>query len=268
MATAVGVQHSMEPYTTRLQKGGALLADMRRLLLEWDGRPDCADRVIRENTLALPSRARSLDVVTRTFIPRFVRSTPPNLWRSVAVLERGGWSEEALRPIHYYAAAAAEPLLWDFVTQWLAPRYDRGQKDVSPRDVLAFLAEAPNGRFPDGRWSETVATKVARGLLAALRDFGVLTGATRKELSPLLLPTETFAFLVHVRRDAGVPANRVRSDAAWRLFYLGEEAVERFLFDAHQRKYLSYEAAGSLARLDFPPGDLDAYAVALTQRTH
>jgi len=258
----------MEPYTTRLQKGGALLADMRQLLLEWDGRPDCADRIVRENTLALPSRARSLDVVTRTFVPRFVRSNPADLWRSVAVLERGGWSEEALRPIHYYAAASAEPLLWDFVIEWLAPRYDRGQKDVAPRDVLNFLAKAPDGRFPDGRWSDTVATKVARGLLAALRDFGVLSGATRKQLSPLLLPTETFAFLVRVRREAGVAANQIRSDTTWRLFYLGEEAVERFLFDAHQRKYLSYEAAGSLARLDFTPGDLEAYAVALTQTTH
>jgi len=258
----------MDPYTTRLQKGGALLADMRRLLLEWDGSPDCAERVVRENVLALPSRARSLDVVTRTFVPRFVRSSPPELWRAVAVLERAGWDEAMVRPVHYYAAACAEPLLWDFATEWLAPRHDRGQRDVSTRDVLNFLAEAPAKRFPDGRWTETVSIKVARGLLAALRDFGVLSGASRKEISPTLLPTATFAFLARARREAGVPANKLRLDQAWRLFYLSEEAVERFLFDAHQQQLLSFEAAGSLARLDFPPGDLEAYAHALAQGTH
>ncbi len=48
----------VQPYTARLQKGGALLSDIRRLLLEWDGDLGSAERIVRDNVLALPSRAR------------------------------------------------------------------------------------------------------------------------------------------------------------------------------------------------------------------
>src|SRR5436309_11389287 len=96
------------PYTTRLQKGGALVDDMRRILLDWDGSPGCAERIIQANVVSAPSRYRALDVVTRTFVPRFVNSEPPDLWRAVRLLEEAGWSQPALLPVHYYAAAAAE----------------------------------------------------------------------------------------------------------------------------------------------------------------
>jgi len=48
-------------------------------------------------------------VIIRTFMPRFVRSDPPDLWRPVSVLERAGWRRESLLPIHYYAAATPTP---------------------------------------------------------------------------------------------------------------------------------------------------------------
>jgi len=45
-------------YTTRLQKGGALVAEMRRLVLEWDGTPDCLERLVEANVFSSPSRRR------------------------------------------------------------------------------------------------------------------------------------------------------------------------------------------------------------------
>ena len=39
----------------------------------------------------------------------------------------------------------------------------------------------------------------------------------------------------------------------WKLFFLQREAVERFLFEAHQRDLLEYHVAGSVTRLTFHP---------------
>jgi len=58
-------------YTTRLQKGGALVGEMRRLILEWDGTPECVERLKEANVLSSPTRRRARDVLIRTFIPRF-----------------------------------------------------------------------------------------------------------------------------------------------------------------------------------------------------
>jgi len=256
------------PYTSRLQKGGALLPEMRHLLMEWSDRPDVAEHIAETNRIGSPSRARLRDVVMRTFVPRFVRSRPANLWRSVAILERAGWPASALVPIHYYAAAAAEPILWDFVTEVLAERFSRGHLDVTIADATRFLTAAPAARFGGRRWTPTVTTKVARGLLAALRDFGLLSGTVKKRLAPLYLPTETFAFLSMVRFQLGVRASGLLHDEAWRLFLLTDLAVERFFAEAHQRRLLTYQAAGSLVSVAFPAATLEEYASELAEIAH
>jgi hypothetical protein len=52
----------------------------------------------------------------------------------------------------------------------------------------------------------------------------------------------------------------------WKLFFLRREAVERFLFEAHQRRLLEYHVAGSVTRLTFPAESLEEYANVLAQR--
>ncbi len=252
-------------YSTRLQKGGALLDDMRQLLLVWNGRPACAERVLQQNRLASPSRARLRDVIRCTFIPRFVDSQPPNLWRPVSILERQGWRQEPLLPIHLYAAATAEPLLWEFTTEVMAAKYERGQVDISPAEVISFINQASDARFRRGRWSEEVTLRVARGVLAALRDLGLLSGARRKRLTPQYLPAQSFAFLAMVRYQLGVKGRSVLSDRCWRLFYLDDSGVERCFMEAHQQGLMQYHAAGSVIRIDFPVATLEEYAHVLSQ---
>lgn len=261
-------EEAQRPYTARLQKGGALVGDMRQILLAWDGTPGCAERIVRTNAVSAPSRSRALDIVMRTFIPRFVASAPPDLWRGMQVVERAGWSPVALLPLHYYAAAAAEPLLWDFVVETLSARHAQGYAEVRVSEVLRFLDRSADTRFPGRRWSKEVSVRVARGLLAALRDFGVLSGAVKKRIAPMLLPPESFAFIARIRHDLGVRGQAALEDPCWRLFFLGETAVERLFLEAHQRKLLSYLAAGSVIRIDFPGDDLEAYARELAQRAN
>lgn len=266
--STVPADHGRRVYTTRLQKGGALVADMRRLTLEWGEKAGRARELVASNATSSPSRLRARDVVTRTFIPRFVRSTPADIWRPLAVLEHASWPQAALLPIHYYVTAASDALLWDFVTGPLAERQARGVLDVATRDVTRWLAGVPDAAFEKGRWTPTVQEKVARGALAALRDFGVLAGTVKKRLTPLYLPVESFAFLARVRREVGVQASAALHDAAWNLFFLSDTAVERFFVEAHQLGLLAYHAAGSLVRLDFPGSSLEDYACELVERTH
>jgi hypothetical protein len=241
---------------------------MRRLLLEWDDAPGCAGRLVTSNVVSGPSRSRTRAIIKAAFVPRFVQSEPPGLWKPVAALERAGWPQEALVPLHYYAAAAADRLIWDFVTEFLADRAARGQAEVRTADAESFIERAPAERFPSGRWSPSLTRRVAQGLLTTLRDFGVLAGAVKKRLTPLYLPTEAFAFIAMIRHELGVRGAAALADPVWKLFFLGETAVERFFVEAHQRKILQHHAAGSLARIEFPASTLHDYAHELAQRTH
>lgn len=254
---------SLPPYTTRLQKGGALLADMRSLLLLWSDRSNCVDDLIARNALGHGSRGRARDVIMRSFVPRFVRSRPPDLWRAIAIFERAGVPRDATLALHFHLAADAEPLLADFAIHIHADR--RPGATVTVDDVLRFLRGSPVERFPDGRWSPEVSTKVARGLLAALRDFGHLRGQRKKFLAVPPLPPLSCAWIAAHRQLLGVRGARILRDVAWQRCGLGERAVERLLFECHACGYLQYHAAGSVVRLDFAAASLEEIAHALVE---
>lgn len=256
----MGVPTSAAVYTTRLLKVGANVDDMRRIMAAWDGRPGAAGRVVLANPTASPSRKRIQDLLASGFVPRFVKSAPPELWRAVAVLDSGGVAREVLTAVHYYAAAAAEPLIWDFVTEELAGWAAAGRKAVDSAAVMAFLRRAEDRRFSNGRWSEAAVQRVARSVLTTLRDFGVLRGAAKKRLATPILPVEAFAFLAMVRQLLARRGARAIHDPCWRLFFLGPTDAERLFVEAQQAGLLRYEAAGTVIRVTFPVPSLEEYA--------
>jgi len=188
-------QEASCPYTTRLQKGGALLADMRILVRAWHNGSADAQRShgILTNVLGKQSRARVADTYQRTFLPRFVHGAVPQAWRIARALEDRSLPVEVLRPVYYWITARSESLLYDFATDFLYTRVLRGECCVTISDAVRWIGErlAPFRRA----WSPTVTLKVARGLLAALRDFGVLEGRTKKQIAPVHLPAEAFAYI-------------------------------------------------------------------------
>jgi hypothetical protein len=236
---------------------------MRALLLLWNERPDCAEDLIVRNVLGHASRTRTRDVVLRLFVPRFVHSTPRDLWRSMAIFERGQVARDVTLALHFHLTAEAEPLLADFARYIHADRPSGAPVTVD--DVLTFLGRAPAERFASGRWSTSMATRVAQGVLAALRDFGHLRGDQRKFLVLPALPPQAFAWMAAHRRLLGVHDARLLGDVAWQRFGLSERAVERLLFESHAHGYLQYRAVGSVVRLEFGAEPLEELAHVLVE---
>jgi hypothetical protein len=168
---------------------------------------------------------------------------------------------------HFYCAAEADALLAD-VSSWL--REGRGLSVGDPvalEDVLGFIGAAPQTAFPHGRWEALVAVKVAQGVLAALRDYGLLAGAAKKRLAAPRVPPLAFAWIARVRTELGVQGLGLLRDDLWRRYGWGEREVERMFLDAHQRGMLMYHAAGSVVRVAFPAGTLEDYARAIVEGT-
>ena len=140
-------------YTSRIQKGGALIPEMRQLVRLWTDASTDHNReaVIRANPLGKVTRSRVVDVLNRIFLPRFVQGPIPGVWRLLRALEDADASPATLRPIYYWVTARAEPLLSDFVTEYLVPMRTTGLRAVGVPDFIAWLATKNLG------WSEIVA---------------------------------------------------------------------------------------------------------------
>jgi hypothetical protein len=253
-------------YTSRLQKGGALLDDMRVLVRFWREGVEVVEDVIQQNVLGKTSRARVRQTLARVFLPRFVHGKPAGGWKILRPLEDAAAPREIVAPVYYWLAARNEPLLYDFVCDFLAAHKARGDSLVSTEDVVGFIS----GRLQQAgrRWSRTVTVKVARGLLAALRDFGILTGKMKKRIAPAYLPLESFVHIAFALGQEGASGERLLHHPDWRLFLLSPSDVEHLLLEAHRHRLLDYQAAGGIVRIEFPMRTIEETAHAIAARAH
>lgn len=255
-------------YTSRIIKAGALLADTKTLLANWDpSRPVAAnlEAFRSENLFGKASRSRVEDVLA-IFRQRYL--TDEVVTRSLVTLVRNRLPAEALDPILYFYSAQADLLLHDAVTEILADLRSRGRSDVTLYDIESVLTQWVSEGKTAGSWSEPTIRRIAQGLLATLRDFGVLRGAVAKRVASTYLPLESFAFIAFDLRQHQPSGERLVEDGEWRLFFLSPPAVERLFMEAHQGGLLEYHAAGPVIRISFPADSLEGYADVISQRAH
>jgi hypothetical protein len=253
-------------YSSRIIKAGALLGDTKTLLSHWDITASVAEniaRVQRENVFGKASRSRVQDILG-IFRQRYL--TEDAVTRALVTLVQGTFPPAALDKILYFHSARADPLLSDAVTEILVPLHAQGLVDINPLNVQRSLTKWVAEGKTAGRWSASTIERTSSGLLATLRDFGVLQGIINKKIAPLFLPLEAFSYIVFYLRLHQPSGARLIELADWTLFLLERNDVERLLFEAHQHELLEYHVAGSVTRLTFPANTLEEYAHVLAQR--
>jgi hypothetical protein len=255
------------PYTTRLQKGGALLDDMRLLVRTWkEGSMNKQyNEGVSSNVLGKQSRARMADTYRRSFIPRFIKGNPPQAWRMIRPLEDRDMPAEVVRPLYYWITARSEPLLYDFASEVLIKRANSADRSIRIDETVSWI-RTKLAQYHKA-WSTTVTLKVARGLLAALRDFHILEGASNKRIAPIYLPIETFAYLAFSINLEGPSGESLVHHPDWQLFLMTPQAVEQLFLEAHQAHLVSYHAAGQIVRIEFPTTTLEEMANVVASRT-
>lgn len=254
------------PYTSKIIKAGALIGDTKTLLSHWDVDASVDEnikRLQRENVFGKASRSRVEDILA-IFRQRYL--TEESVTRALVVLALGRFASAALDRLLYFHSARADQLLRDVVTEVFVPMREQGLVDVGVHDLQRLLVQWVEQGKTVSSWSEITILRVAQELLATLRDFGVLQGATKKRIVPAFFPIEAFAYIAFYLKQHQASGAKLIELSDWKLFFLHREAVERLLFEAHQHDLLEYHVAGSVTRLTFPARTLEEYANVLAQR--
>lgn len=259
---------SNRAYTSKIIKAGALLADTKTMLANWDEAASVQDnlnRFRRENIFGKASRSRIEDILA-IFRQRYLVSA--SVTKALVTLVQGGFPNEGLDRILYFHSVQSDVLLHDIVTRVLAHFHEVGKTDVTVEDFQAAITRWVTAGKTTERWSEYTVLRVAQGLSSTLRDFGILQGTVNKRLAPIYLPVEAFAYLAFYLQQRQPSGERLLEDPEWQLFFLSRQAVEHFFFEAHQHHLLEYHAAGSIIRITFPATSIEEYAYALAHRAH
>jgi hypothetical protein len=241
-------------FTGNIQKGGAMLDDTRHMIEVWDDELDGDSnlrRIADANLLGKATRKRSDDVLMRILRPRFVDAGP----EVVPALRALRDDPRAFREACFYETARDEDLLASFAEGPLFEWYTAGRVGVTVEQVKTWL----DALTMDGQlhvWTDTVRTKVARGLLAALRDFGVLGGAVRKEFNPPGMTAKGFAYVAYREHQQGVSARALMESSVWRRWLLDDRWVRDLLTQIDRLGLVHYAHAGSAVRIDWRASSL------------
>ena len=242
----------MTEFTTRIIKGGALLAETRRLLEVWD---DVApvdsnlDRIRTLNLLGLPSRARAEDTL-QILRQRFIDPETP-LLQSLRFLSR---DSSAFREACYYEATRNDDLLAFAAENVLYDWWELGRSSVSTEQLERALVDTTPD--PDLKaWRDSTRRRVVHGLLSAYRDFGILEGKNNKRLTPPHLTFAGFAYVTGRLRQED--AGDLLANPAWRRWLLEDHRVRALFLEADRFGLITYSEAGSVNRIDWAFDDLE-----------
>jgi hypothetical protein len=245
-------------YRSNLQKGGALLDAAAILVAAWDEeRPVEANvaAIVDANLFGNSSAVRRKDLVDRILKPRYI-DPGPHVIGALRVLLDG--DRRAFRDACYFETTRAEPLLAAFVEQLVFEWYVAGRSTLTAEDATRWLAEQEAQGLITA-WSDAVRSRVARALLAALRDFGVLSGVrsgTRKEIGQPYPSVGGFTYVCWRLQEMGVTAATLEVAPAWRRWLLTPDDVASLMADLAQHGVIGLNRAGSMVRIEWRASSL------------
>lgn len=246
----------MSAISSEIIKGGALLEDTRRFLERWDLAQDPSENLRRFSCTDLlgKTEARRRDVLNR-LKERFV--TPGA--DIIRALKRLIDDPLAFRIACYYETARSDPLFAAFAEEALFPWARDGRREVDVRAVLEWVRSNPQVPV----WSEYTTLRVCRGLLSALRDFGILEGPARgrrKRIVHVHPGMRGFAYVALRERHRLGSDRALLASTAWHWYLLDSEAVRRLFLEADRAGILRFYEAGSIVRIDWFVRDLEEVA--------
>lgn len=247
--------------TSNVMKVGAHLDDTRALVQAWDrslGADTNIERIVNGNLLGLPSQSRAHDVMTRALRPRFIEPDA-GILEALAVLSGDG---DAFRDACYYELTRVDGLVAAFAEEQLAKWWGEGRIAIDTGDARRWVNElAAHERVPD--WSPNIRDRVARGLLASLRDLGRLIGArssSRKEIARPDITVAGFAYAAFRMHQQGRSSRGVLMSPAWKRWLIDTDRAEELMHRIASLGVVYYSVAGSTLRIDWRLDDLEAVA--------
>ncbi len=260
------LENRLTRYTARIKNGSALLADVKTLFAAWDSTQNSEanfETFKNKNIFGKTSRYR-LNEVLNVFRQRYF--VDPEVGRMLVSLAQHDAPTQWLDTLLYFFAAQSDYTLRDAMVEVLYNRKQAGYIDLPVIVIQNALREWLTQGKMSTAWSDYTIKRVGRGIMATLRDFGVLEGKANKHITAMYLPLQSFALIAFWLMQKLKSGKLVLHSDEWRLFFLDVPGVERLFFEAHQEGMLTYYAAGSVVRLEFPATSLEEYASGFLER--
>ncbi|QBD82804.1 DUF1819 family protein [Ktedonosporobacter rubrisoli] len=224
------------PYLPTLASKTALVEETRLFLLTYErlSNMEMALQALLNEVLAQRSR-RTRTTIVAIIRSRLLRWNAPT-WVLQNLMAFAQESHlDALRAALLLHIARQDHLLYDFVQQVIVPRRQRGEFRIFISDVQTFFDTAQKEHPEVGHWSFETRLRLSRGMLATLRDCGLLKGAVQKHITFPFIPEQVVTHLIRLLQAEGVTQEQMATHPDWNLWLWSpaqaKAAIERFFHE-------------------------------------
>lgn len=256
-------------YKARFHHYGAMIDEMELLIHHFNpqlNKQTWIEHIIHTNALGKNSRNWAREVVSGAFYPRLVNGYYPNTWQHLRWMTEAGWDKKAIHAALCYHTLLSDELIYDFCVRDVFEKFFAGTTQIRAMDVYHFINTLPAAQLSTN-WTDYVKRRLSRGVMATLRDFGLLEGKALKKIAPFRLPLETFVYIAFLLYQQTKSGEKLVNHQDWRIFLLSPKLVERLFLEAHQRHLLHYEAAGAIIRISFFHSSIEELVHAIAAAT-
>lgn len=247
------------PHSSRNTSKGALIEEIfgifsavRRGLAPGDIRKAALEgQILRKSSFE--TRRKIMDALGHRYC------WPHSDWsvRALAAATEAGVQSPTFVSLAYLYYALRDRLTHDFIVGPIWDRWASRSTAVAPADLLGFIGDLAEKEPHVKKWRESTRIRLARQILAALRDFGLLRGIQRKQIRKPVVAPETVFHLLCVLLAEGAEGRDLVKARDWRLFLWSESEVAQALGELSQRRWVRFEKSGGSVMLELlrQPGE-------------
>jgi hypothetical protein len=207
------------PYLPTLASKAALLEETRLFLVTLGQQADLETTIQTLVNLVLGQRSRETRMTIAEIIrARLARWNPPAWVLQDLVSFANAGSLDALRAALLLHVPRQDHLLYDFVQAAIVPRWQQGESEITVAHAQTFFDKASEDHPETARWGFETRLRLARGLLATLRDYGLLRGTVNKQITLPVIPLPVVHHLIRLLQAEGVPEAQIANHQDWRLW--------------------------------------------------
>jgi Putative inner membrane protein (DUF1819) len=207
------------PYLPTLASKAALIEETRLFLVTYDqyNGLEATIQALLHNVLIQRSR-RTRDTIVTIIKSRLISWHPPDWVLHDLIAFAHEPHLDALHAALLLHIPRQDHLLYDFVQQVIVPHQERGEMRVLLSEVQTFFdaSQAEHGEI--SHWSFETRLRLARGVLATLRDCGLLKGEVNKYLGLPVIPNHVVHHLIRLLKAENIPQEQLASHPDWQLW--------------------------------------------------
>lgn len=222
------------PYLPTLASKAALIEETRLFLATYDQYHDLEATIqTLLNTVLIQRSRRTRNTIVTIIKSRLVRWNPPNWVLQDLISFACEQSLDALHAALLLHIPRQDHLLYDFVQQFIVPHKEQGDRRVFVSDVQTFLDASQEEHIEIARWSFETRLRLSRGVLATLRDCGLLKGEVNKYIGSPVIPDNVVHHLIRLLKAENIPQEQLAYHPDWRLWLWSpaqaQVAIDSFL---------------------------------------